>query len=125
MKMPKTVAGIRYLSSTDYNTRITFQQPNAGQTADGTANLPTVVKCVWANVSPWRSKEEDKTQIRVAVSSFKIVIPYPFSFSLDSGMQIMVGSQLHNIDSFYDPDGQRHELHIYTFVTDSSITAVS
>jgi len=125
MKMPKTVAGVRYLSSTDYNTRITFQQPNAGQTADGTANLPTVVKCVWANVAQWRGKESDKPQERVGVSSYKIVVPYPKSYGVDDGMQILIGSQVHDIESISNPDGQKVELHIWTFVTDDSVTAVN
>lgn len=116
MKLPKQPTGVRYLGSTDYNTRITFQQPNAGQVADGTPNAPTTVKSVWANVAQWRGKETDKTEDRVGISSYKIILRYPRTYSLDSGMQILVRSQLHNIESFSDPDDQRVELHVWTSV---------
>lgn len=118
MKLPKNPSGVRYLGSTDYNTRVTFQNPNAGQAADGTPNLPTVVKKVWANISEWRGKETDKTQERVGVSSYKIVIQYPKTWSVETGMQILVRNQLHNIESHSDPDGQQIELHLWSYTTD-------
>lgn len=125
MKMPKNPSGVRYLGSTDYNKRVTIQNPNAGQAADGTPNVPIFVKKLWANVAQWRGKETEKPQERVGTSSYKIIIGYPRTFSVDGGMQILVGQQLHNIESFSDPDGQGRELHIWTFVTDDTVTAVS
>jgi SPP1 family predicted phage head-tail adaptor len=125
MKLPKDPnTGIRHFSSDAFNCYVTILQPNAGQGSDGTPNQPTTVaQNIHANMSPWRSKEEDKPQSRVGLSSYKIVIRYPKTYSLDSGMQIMLRNQLHNIESFYDPDGQRAELHIYTFVTDDTVNA--
>jgi len=123
MSLPnRQSTGVRYLSSSAFNAYVTFQNPNTGQAADGTPNAPTtVVSGIHANVSPWRSKEIDKSQTRVATSSYKFVIRYPKTYSIDTGMQILLRNQLHNIDSFYDPDGQQHELHIYTFVTDDTV----
>lgn len=99
--------------------------PNSGQAVDGTPNAAvTVAQNIHANVSPWRSKEIDKAQTRVGYSSYKIVIRHPKGlYAVDGGMQLLVRSQLHNIDSFYDPDGQQVELHIYTFVTDDTVVA--
>ena len=123
MPLPKNPAGVRYTDSNEYNCRVTFLQPNAGQETDGTPKTPTTVKSnVWAKVSQWRGKEADKEDTRVAVSSYKIVIRYPKTYSIDSGMQIMLRNQLHNIESFSDPDGQRVELHIWTFVTDDTVS---
>lgn len=123
MALPRQLStGTRYLPSSAFNCYITFMQPNAGQAADGTPNAPTtVVSAIHAFVAPWRSKEVDKPQSRVGISSYKIVIRYPKTYSIDGGMQIMLRNQLHNIDSFYDPDGQRVELHIWTFVTDDTV----
>lgn len=123
MKRPKNPStDTRYLSSSAFNSKITIQNPNAGQAADGAPNAPIVVATnVNASVSPWRGKEVDKSEIRVGISSYKIVIRYPKTYNIDTGCQILVKNQLHNIDSFYDPDGQRVELHIYTFVTDDSV----
>lgn len=122
MPLPRRSSGIRYLPSSAFNTYITILNPNAGQAADGTPNAPTTVASgIHANVSIWRSKEVDKTQTRVGVASYKIVIRYPKIYSLDGGMQILLRNQLHNIDSFYDPDGQQVELHIYTLVTNDTV----
>lgn len=119
----KPSTGVRYLSSSAFNCFITFINPNAGQALDGTPNAPvTVAENIHANVSPWRSKEVDQTQTRVGTSSYKIVIRYPKTYSIDGGLQIQLRGQLHNIDSFYDPDGQQVELHIYTFVTDDTVS---
>jgi head-tail adaptor len=125
MSLPKRVStGTKYLSSSQFNSYITITNPNAGQAADGTPNAPTIVACnIHANISPWRSKEVDKEQARVGLSSYKLIIRYPKTYSIDGGMQIQLRSQLHNIDSFYDPDGQQVELHIYTFVTQDAVTA--
>jgi len=123
MRRPKNPStDTRYLCSSAFNSKITIQNPNAGQAADGTLNVPIVVATnVNANMSPWRGKEVDKSDTRVALSSYKIVIRYPKTYNIDTGCQIIVRNQLHSIDSFYDPDGQRVELHIYTFVTDDSV----
>ena len=123
MSLPKKLStNVRYLPSSAFNSYITVINPNAGQAADGTPNAPTtVVSGIHANVSPWRSKEIDKTQTRVATSGYKIVIRYPKTYSLDTGMQIQLRNQLHNVDSFYDPDGQQVELHIWTFVNDDRV----
>jgi hypothetical protein len=37
-------------------------------------------------------------------------------------MQILLRNQLHEIDSFSDPDGLRVELHIWTNVTDDTVS---
>ena len=121
MKLPKQPTGVRYSGSTDYNTRITITQPNAGNAADGTPLPETVVACTWANVAEWRGKQDDKKETLQAVSSYKIVIPYPKTYSLDTGMNILVRSQRHNIDSFSDPDGNRVELHLWTWVGDDTV----
>ena len=122
MTLPKNPAGVRYASSNDFNCYITVINPNAGQAANGTPNAPTVVRQnVHAKVEQWRGKETDKEQSRVAISSYKIVIWYPKTWSLDTGMQIKLRNQLHNIESFSDPDGQRVQLHIWTFVTDDTV----
>ena len=121
MPLSKNPAGVRYTDSNEYNCRLTFIQPNAGQATDGTPNVPTTVKNnVWAKVAQWRGKEADKTDTRVALSSYKIVIRYP-NFHIDTGMQIKLRNQLHEIESFSDPDGQRVELHIWTFVTNDTV----
>lgn len=123
MKRPKNPStDTRYLSSSAFNSYVTIQNPNAGQSANGTPNLPiTVAQNVHANVSPWRGKEVDKEQTRVGISSYKIIIRYPKNWNFDTGCQLLVRSQLHNIDSFYDPDGQQVELHIYTYTTDDAV----
>ena len=123
MSLPKKLStNVRYLPSSAFNCYVTILQPNAGQAVDGTPNAATTVaQNVHANVSPWRSKEVDKAEARVGLSSYKIVLHYPKTYNLDGGMQIMLRNQLHNIDSFYDPDGQKVELHIYTFVTDDTV----
>lgn len=122
MPLPKNPAGVRYTDSNEFNCRVTFINPNAGQAADGTPNAPTTVRSdVWDKVAQWRGREADKGDTRVAISSYKILIRYPQTWSLDSGMQIMLRNQLHNIESFSDPDGQRVELHIWTWVSDDTV----
>lgn len=124
MSLPKKISSnVRYLHSSAFNCYISILNPNAGAAADGTPNPPnTVATGIHANVSPWRSKETDKSQTRVGTSSYKIIIRYPKTYNIDTGMQIQLRAQLHNIDSLYDPDGQQMELHIYTFVTDDVVT---
>jgi len=122
MALPRKLSGQKYLPNSAFNCFISFVSPNSGQAADGTPNSPiTVVQNVHANVSPWRSKELDKGQTRVGQSSYKIVVRYPKAYSVDTGMQVMLRSQVHNIDSMYDPDGQQVELHIFTFVNDDTV----
>jgi head-tail adaptor len=122
--LPKKLStGVRYLPSSAFNCYVTILNPNSGQATDGTPNAPsTVATGIHANVSPWRSKEKDTSQLRVGQSSYKIVIRYPKTYSIDTGMQIMLRGQLHIIESFYDPDGQRVELHIWTWVSDDVVT---
>ncbi len=121
MKLPKQPWGTRYLGATDYNTQVSFVQSLSGNAADGTPMPPTTAATVWANVTQWRGKQEDKPQTLQAVSSYKIVIRYPQTWSLDTGMTIMVRAQVHNIESFSDPDGNRNELHIWTWVGDDVV----
>lgn len=122
MALPRKLSGQKYLPNSAFNCFISILNPNAGQAADGTPNAPApVAQNVHANVSPWRSKELDKSKTRVGLSSYKIVVRYPKAYKVDTGMQIMLRSQLHNIDSLYDPDGQQVELHIFTFVTDDIV----
>jgi SPP1 family predicted phage head-tail adaptor len=125
MALPKKLStGVRYLGASAFNAYINFINPNAGQASDGTPNPPTsVASGIHANVSPWRAKELDKSQIRVGQSSYKIVIRYPKTYSIDTGMQIQLRNQLHNIESFYDPDGQQVELHIWTWVSSDTVNS--
>lgn len=121
MALPRKLSGQKYLPNSAFNSYISIVNPNAGQAADGTPNAPVpVVQNVHANVSPWRSKEIDKGQTRVGQSSYKIVVRYPKTYSVDTGMQITLRNQIHDIDSQYDPDGQQVELHIFTFVTNDT-----
>jgi SPP1 family predicted phage head-tail adaptor len=119
MSLPKkTSTNVRYLPSSAFNCYVTIQNPNAGQVADGTPNAPAVIaQNIHANVVEWRGKETEKSQYRAGISSYKIVIRYPKTYTVDTGMQIVFRNQLHNIESFSDPDGQRVELHLWTFVT--------
>jgi SPP1 family predicted phage head-tail adaptor len=119
MSLPKKASSnVRYLPSSAFNCYVTIQNPNAGQATDGTPDAPTVVaQNIHANVVEWRGKETDKSQDRVGISSYKIVIRYPKTYTVDTGMQIVFRNQLHNIESFSDPDGQQVELHLWTFVT--------
>jgi SPP1 family predicted phage head-tail adaptor len=119
MKLPKQIStDVRYISASAFNCLISFLQPNAGQEPDGTPFAPVVVRTnVHANVAQWRGKEADKTDSRVAISSYKIIIRYPKSWTVDSGMEIMVRNQLHEIESISDPDGRQVELHLWTSVT--------
>ena len=120
MKLPKRPTGVRYLGATDYNKRVTFFNPNAGSAEDGTPNAPVCVKTVWASVSQWRGKEKDQQQTRVGQSSYKISIRYPKGWAIDTGMTINVGTQLHNIESMSDPDGQKVQLDLWTFVDNAT-----
>ena len=115
MRLPKTPSGTRYAGSTDRNTRITITQPNAGNSADGTPLGEQTVASVWASVSEWRGKQQDKAQTQQAQSSYRIVMGYPQTYSLDTGMLIHFGNHLLNIDSFSDPDGNNVELHIWAW----------
>jgi head-tail adaptor len=123
MALPRKLSGQKYLSNSAFNSYITIINPNTGQAANGTPNAPTTVVQTHANVSPWRSKEIDQNQTRVGTSSYKIVVRYPKTYSVDTGMQIMLRNQVHNIDSLYDPDGQQVELHIFTFVNNDTVGA--
>jgi SPP1 family predicted phage head-tail adaptor len=114
MRLPKTPWGSRYLSSTEYTTRVTFTQPANGNDETGTPLPETAIATTWANVTLWRGKQEDKTETTVSVAAYKIIIRYPRTWSVDSGMNILVRGQLHNIDAFADLDGTRTELHIFT-----------
>lgn len=121
MKLPKQPWGTRYSGSTELNTQVTFTQPNNGNDATGTPLPETAVATTWANVTLWRGKQEDKPQTTVPVASYKVVIRYPQMWSVDSGMNILVRGQRHNIDSFFDPDGNRNELHIWTWVANDAV----
>jgi hypothetical protein len=142
--LPKKLWGVRYLPNSAFNCYITFLQPNDGQALDGTVlgqdldgtplgtdtTVPAstiVVQGIHANISPWRSREMDKREIRVGSSSYKIVTRFPKTYSIDTGCLIQVNrggqTQLHNIDSFYDPDGQQVELHIWTWCQDDTVVA--
>jgi hypothetical protein len=147
MALPRKMSTrVRYLPSSAFNSYITIAQPNAGQAIDGTplgqaidgtplgesdAPIPEsaiIASGVHANIAPWRSRELDKRETREGVSSYKIVIRYPKNYSLDTGCVIWVTrggqTQIHNIDSFYDPDGQQVELHIWTLVTNDMVVNV-
>ncbi len=122
MKLPKQPWGTRYNGSTDYNTQVSFTQPNRGNAADGTPLPEVVVATTWAKVVMWRGKQEDKASTLESVSSYQIVICYPKTWNLDTGMNILVRGQRHNIESFSDPDGTRNELQIWTWVGSDTVT---
>jgi SPP1 family predicted phage head-tail adaptor len=121
MKLPKVATGVRYLNSTDYNTLVNFIQPNFGNAADGTPLPPAAIARVWANVSLWRGKQNEKPQLLQAASSYKVVIRYPKTFAIDTGMNILVRGQLMNIESFSDLDGTRTELTIWCWVGNDQV----
>lgn len=123
MPLPKKLStGFRYLPSSAFNCYLTIQQPNAGQAGDGTPNTPTVIaQNIHANVAYWRGKEVDKREHREGETSYKIVIRYPKTYSIDTGCQILLRNQLHNIESFADPDGQQFELHLFTWVSNDAV----
>lgn len=127
MSLPKRLAtpAVRYLGSSAFNTPITIQQPATGQSAAGVPNPPTVVANTRANVAQWRGKETDRPKDRVGISSYKMILHYPKTYTMDTGMQILVRSQLHNIESFSDPDGQQVELHVWTSVTGDTTDGVT
>ncbi len=120
MSLPKRFGtGNRYLGSSAYNCKLDFYETNTGQTA-GVPNDPAVVATnVHANVTPWRSKEIDKDQTRIGQSSFKAVIHFPQTYTVNTGMQIVWNGNTGEIDSIYDPDGQGVELHIYFWINDA------
>jgi head-tail adaptor len=125
----KSSTGVRYLGASAFNSYITILNPNAGAATDGTQNAPTVVaQNIHANISPWRSKEVDKPQTRVGQSSFKIVVRFPKTYSLDAGMRIQLTragvTTLYEIESWYDPDGQGVEAHIWVWATDQTNVGV-
>ena len=125
--LPKKLStGVRYLSSSAFNCYVTFLNPDAGQATDGTPNPPiTVASGIHANIAQWRGKEVDKTQTRVAQSSYKIVIRYPKTYTVDASMQVQMtrGTTTHlfNIESISDPDGQGVELHLWVW-EDNAVT---
>ena len=116
MKLPKVATGVRYLNSTDYNTKVYFIQPNMGNAADGTPLPEAVVYETYANIALWRAKQVEKDALLQGQSSYKLTIRYPRRIALDTGMIILVRDQRHNVDSFLDPDGTRTELLFYTWV---------
>jgi SPP1 family predicted phage head-tail adaptor len=120
--LPKKLStGVRYLSASAFNCYITFVDPDAGQASDGTPNAPVVVASnIHANVAQWRGKEVDKPQERVGQSSYKMIIRYPKTYAVNAGMQIQFRSQLHEIESISDPDGQQVELHLWTWVNNDA-----
>jgi hypothetical protein len=120
MSLPKKLCtGIRYLASGAFNNFLTFQNPTTGQTA-GVPNAPSIVASnVYANVTAWRSKEVEKAQNRIGQSIYKAVIHYPQTYVVNSGMQIVWNGNTGEIDSFYDPDGQQVELHIYFWINNA------
>lgn len=129
--LPKKLSTlVRYLPSSAFNSYINILNPNAGQQSDGTPNAPiTVATGIHASISPWRSKEVDKSQTRVGQSSFKIVIRYPKTFTVDTGMQIQCtragNTILYNIESVYDPDAQGVELHIWCWASSPVVVGES
>ncbi len=113
MRLPKTPWGTRYLSATDFNTQMSFVQPNMGNGTDGTPLPASTVACVWANVTQWRGKQKEGKQTLQAQSSYKVVLQTPTTWTLDSGMLLTFGPHTLNIESFSDPDGQNVETHIW------------
>ena len=128
--LPKKLSsGVRYLSASAFNCYVSFLDPNSGQATDGTPNAATSIATnVHANVSPWRSKEVDKSQTRVGQGSFKIVIRFPKTFSVNTGMLVQLTragvTQLFNVEGAYDPDGQAVELHVWVWSSDATYTGV-
>lgn len=122
MSLPKRLSGIKYTSASEFNSYVSFLNPNAGQQADGTPNAPTtVVSGIHAKIAQWRSKEQKESQTRVAASSYKVVIHYPKTYTIDSGMQIQVANgPLLQIEGLLDPDGQRVEMHIWAWAEDAT-----
>jgi len=121
--LPKRLpTGTRYLSASAFSNYVTFVEPNAGQAADGTPLAETVVASgVHAAVMLWRGKERDQQQTRTGTTSYKIVIRYPKTYSVNGGMNILVRNQRHNIESIADPDGQQVELHLQTWVENDAV----
>jgi head-tail adaptor len=120
--LPKKVStGVRYLPSSAFDCYVSFIDPNQGAASDGTPNAAvTVASGIHASVAQWRGKEVDKPQDRIGQSSYKTVIRYPKTYSVNAGMQMLLRSQLHNIESISDPDGQRFELHIWSWVNNDT-----
>lgn len=120
--LPKRLSGTRYLSSAQFNSYVTFLNPNAGQETDGTPLPATIVASgIHAHVEMWRGRENKEAQTRTATSSYKVVIHYPKTYSIDSGMQIQVANgPLLNIEAPADPDGQRVEMHIWAWAENAT-----
>lgn len=116
--LPKRLStGTRYLSASAFNNYVTFVDPNAGQAADGTPLTETTIASgIHAAVSLWRGKERDQQQTRTGTTSYKIVIRYPKTFRVNTGMNVLLRNQRHNIESIADPDGNQVELHMWTWV---------
>lgn len=126
MSLPKKLStNVRYKPSGAFNSYVTIIQPDAGQDNTGAPIGATTVAQTWASISMWRGKEEDKAQERVAITSYKVVLRYPTTYTIDTGMQIQHGGQLHNIESMADPDGRRVELWLYTWVSDDQVAGVT
>ncbi len=128
MLSKKTSTLVRYLPSSAYDAYITFLDPNQGQASDGTPNPSIVVKAgVHANVQPWRGREVDKPQARIGQFSYKIIIRYPKTFSVNSGMLIQLSragsTHLYNIESISDPDGRGVELHIWVWSSNDQVVS--
>jgi SPP1 family predicted phage head-tail adaptor len=120
--LPKRLStGVRYLSASAFNTAITIIQPNTGQAADGTPLPETIVATTHANVAQWRNREVDKGQTRNSQSSYKLTIRYPKTYTLDSGMNILVRNQRMFIDSFSDEDGQQIQLSVWCWTENDTI----
>jgi head-tail adaptor len=122
MSLPKKLnTNFRYKPAGAYNSYVTVLQPNAGQDSTGAPVAATAVAKTWANIAIWRGKEIDKSQERVGQTSYKIILRYPKTYTIDTGCQIQHGSQLHQIESIADPDGRRVELHLFTWVSDDVV----
>ena len=120
--LPKRLStGVRYLNASQYNTPVTITDPNAGQAADGTPLAEVVIATTHANISRWRDREADKAQARSSQGYYKIVIRYHKTYSLHTGMNILVRNQRHLIDGFLDEDGQMIQLSISTWVENDTV----
>jgi head-tail adaptor len=126
MSLPKKLnTNYRYRPSGAFDSYVSIINPNPGNDDTGNPLLPTTVVQTWANVSIWRGKEVDKNQERVGQTSYKIVLRYPTTYSIDTGCTVQHGNQLHQIESIADPDGRRVELHLFTWVSDDSVVGVT
>ena len=116
MNLAKRPSGARYLPSSAFNAYVDIVNPNAGQAADGTPNAETSVATgIHASIAMWRGREQDKTQTRVGVSTYKAIIHSPKTYTVDSGMVLLTKGRRLNIESLLDPDMQGVELHMWCF----------